>query len=189
MKSVSISGSLRENVGKKDAKAQRLQDLVPCVVYGGKEQTHIVVEEKQFKGLLYTPETRYAELTFNGKTINAIIQETQFHPTTEKLMHVDFLEVLDEKPITIPVPIKTVGTSPGVLLGGKMIKKFRKIRLKGLLKDMPEFVNVDISKLELEQMIKISDIEIPNVQVMEFKQNVVIFVSRTRNVVEETPAS
>ncbi len=188
MKSVSISGSLRENVGKKDAKAQRLQDLVPCVVYGGKEQAHIVVEEKQFKGLLYTPETRYAELTFGGKTINAIIQEAQFHPTTERLIHVDFLEVIDNKPITIPVPIKTVGTSPGVLVGGKMVKKFRKIRLKGLLKDMPEFVDINIGNLELEQSVKIADIEIPNIQVMELKQNVVILVTRTRNVVEETTA-
>lgn len=189
MKSVSISGSLRENVGKKDAKAQRLEGLVPCVVYGGKEQAHIVVEEKQFKELLYSPETRYAELTFGGKTINAIVQESQFHPTTERMLHVDFLEVADNKPITIPVPIKTVGTSPGVLLGGKMIKKFRKIRLHGLLKDMPEFVEVNIGNLELEQFVKIADIEVPNIKIVELKQNVVILVSRTRNVVEETPAN
>jgi large subunit ribosomal protein L25 len=185
MKSVSISGSLRENVGKKDAKAQRNNELVPCVVYGGKEQHHILVEEKQFKGIVYTPETRYAELTFGDKKINAIIQEAQFHPTTERMLHVDFLEVSDNKPITIAVPIKPVGTSPGVLIGGKMIKKFRKIRLKGLLKDMPEFVEVDISKLELEQFVKIGDISVPNIQIMELKQNVVILVSRTRNIVAE----
>jgi len=188
MKSVSISGSLRENVGKKDAKAQRVNNLVPCVVYGGSTQYHIVIEEKQFKGIIYTPETRYAELTFGDVKMNAIIQEAQFHPTTERLLHVDFLQVSDDKPITIAVPLKTVGTSPGVLLGGKMIKKFRKLRLKGLLKDMPEFVEVDISKVELEQFIKIGEIEVPNIQIMELKQNVVLSVTRTRNTVEATDA-
>jgi large subunit ribosomal protein L25 len=188
MKSVSISGSLRENVGKKDAKAQRAKELVPCVVYGGKEQHHILVEEKQFKNLIYTPETRYAELTVGDKKMNVIVKDAQFHPTTERMLHVDFLEVSDNKPITIAVPIKTVGTSPGVLLGGKMIKKFRKIRLSGLLKDMPEFVDVNIGGLELEQSIKIADITVPNIEVMELKQNVVILVSRTRNVVETTEA-
>ncbi|MEI6347188.1 MAG: 50S ribosomal protein L25 [Bacteroidota bacterium] len=185
MKSVSISGSLRENVGNKDAKAQRAKNLVPCVVYGGAEQYHIVVEEKQFKNLIYTPEARYAELTFGDKKINAIIQESQFHPTTERLLHVDFLEVSDNKPITIAVPIKPLGTSPGVLIGGKMISKFRKLRLKGLLKDMPEFVGVDISKLELEQSVKIGDLSVPNITIIELKQNVVILVSRTRNIVAE----
>ncbi len=188
MKSVSISGSLRENVGKKDAKAQRALELVPCVVYGGAEQHHILVEEKQFKGLIYTPETRYAELSFGDKKMNVIVQDAQFHPTTERMLHVDFLEVIDNKPITVAVPIKTVGTSPGVLVGGKLIKKFRKLRLKGLLKDMPEFVEVNISGLELEQFIKISEIEVPNVEIMEIKQTVAILVSRTRNVVETTEA-
>lgn len=183
MKSVSISGSLRGNVGKKDAKAQRANELVPCVVYGGTEQFHILVEEKQFKDLIYSPEVRFAELTFGDKKMNVVLQESQFHPTTERLLHVDFLEVSENKPITIAVPLKLVGTSPGVLIGGKMIKKFRKLRLKGLLKDMPEFVEVDISKLELEQFIKIGDIQVPNIQIMELKQNIVLLVSRTRNVV------
>lgn len=188
MKSVSMSGSLRENVGKKDAKAQRANDMVPCVVYGGAEQYHILVEEKQFKGIIYTPETRYAELTFGDKKMNVIVQDAQFHPTTEKILHVDFLEVIDNKPITVSLPLKTVGTSPGVLLGGKLIKKFRKLRVKGLLKDIPESIDVNIGNLELEQFVKISEISVPNVEIMEIKQTVAILVSRTRNVVETTEA-
>ena len=188
MKSVSISGSLRENVGKKDAKAQRLNNMVPCVVYGGTEQYHVIVEAKQFKGLIYTPETRYAELTFGDKKMNVIVQEAQFHPTTESILHVDFLEVSDDKPITVAVPIKTVGTSPGVLLGGKLIKKFRKFRLKGLLKNIPEAIEINISGLELEDFIKVSEVSVPNVEIMEIKQTVAILVSRTRNVVETTEA-
>ena len=90
MKSVSISGSLRENVGKKDAKAQRSKGLIPCVLYGGEQQYQFVVPEKQFQKLLYTPEVRYVELELEGKTRNAIVQDTQFHPITDKLLHVDF---------------------------------------------------------------------------------------------------
>ena len=111
MKSVSISGSLRENVGKKDAKAQRNQGMIPCVIYGGKEQKVFTVEEKQFKKLLYTPEVNYVELTIDGQTTKAIVQDSQYHPITDKLLHVDFLEVQDGKPITIGIPFIVKGTS------------------------------------------------------------------------------
>ena len=129
MKSVSISGSLRENVGKKDAKAQRNQGMIPCVIYGGKDQKMFVVDERQFKNLLYTPEVKYAEVNINGEVRNAIVQETQFHPITDRLMHVDFLEVVDGKPITIEIPFKVKGTSPGVLKGGLLKKLLRMLDL------------------------------------------------------------
>ena len=112
MKSVSISGSPRENVGKKDAKAQRSKGMIPCVIYGGKEQKMFVVDEREFKNLLYTPEVRYAEVNINGDVRKAIVQETQFHAITDKLMHVDFLEVVDGKPLTLEIPFKVKGTPP-----------------------------------------------------------------------------
>ena len=185
MKSVSISGTIRECVGKKDAKLQRKENLVPCVVYGGKEQNHILVPEKQFKSIIYTPEVYYAELSFGGKIINAIIQETQFHPLTEKLLHIDFLEVSDNKPISIKIPLNIVGVSPGVLRGGRLIKKFRKVKIKGLLKNIPEKINVDISNLEIDQSIKISDVITDNFEIMENKANIVVAVASTRNVAAE----
>ncbi len=188
MKSVSISGSLRENVGKKDAKAQRKQDLVPCVVYGGEKQYHILVETKQFKSIIYTPETRYAELTFGDKKMNAIIQASQFHPVTEALIHIDFLEVSDKKPITIPIPINIIGTSPGVLRGGKLIKKYRKLRVNGLLKNIPEMIDISISELDIDQSFKVSDVVTSNFEIMENKANVVVAVVNTREVVAEEVA-
>ncbi len=182
MKSVSISGSVRQNVGKKDAKAQRNQGFIPCVVYGGATQTQFVVEENEFRHLLYTPEVKYAELTIDGKTCNAIVQATQWHAITDKLLHVDFLEVVDGKPITIGLPIKVTGTSPGVLRGGKLVKKCRKVKVKGLLQNIPENVTVDISALDINDMIRISELQVEQLEIMENPGTVVVSVASTRNV-------
>ncbi len=183
MKSVSISGSLRENVGKKDAKAQRGQGMIPCVLYGGKEQKLFVVEERQFQKLLYTPEVLYVELTVDGVTTTAIVQDTQFHPITDKLLHVDFLEVVDGKPITIEIPFKLTGTSPGVLKGGSLKKRVRKLKVRGLLQDIPECITSDISKLDLNDFIKVGDIKEDNLTIMDNEQKVLVIVLPTRNVV------
>jgi large subunit ribosomal protein L25 len=185
MKSVSISGSLRENVGKKDAKAQRSKGLIPCVLYGGEQQYQFVVPEKQFQKLLYTPEVRYVELELEGKTRNAIVQDTQFHPITDKLLHVDFLEIIPGKPITIAIPVIVTGTSPGVLRGGKMSKKVRKLNVKGELEYIPEHITLDVSKLDINDSIKVADIGIENLTIMEKKSKVLLTISLTRTTVTE----
>lgn len=180
MKSVSISGSLRENVGKKDAKAQRNKGMIPCVIYGGKDQKMFVVDEREFKNLLYTPEVRYAEVNINGDVRKAIIQETQFHAITDKLMHVDFLEVVDGKPITIDLPFKVKGTSPGVLKGGMLKKRVRKLKVRGLLENIPEEIVADISNLEINDMTKIGDIHINNLEIVDNPNKVILQVVPTR---------
>ena len=180
MKSVSISGSLRENVGKKDAKAQRNKGMIPCVIYGGKDQKMFVVDERQFKNLLYTPEVRYAEVNIDGDVRKAIIQETQFHAITDKLMHVDFLEVVDGKPITIEIPFKVKGTSPGVLKGGMLKKRVRKLKVRGLLENIPEEITGDISNLDINDMTKISDIHIDNLEIVDNPNKVILQVVPTR---------
>lgn len=186
MKSVSISGSPRENVGKRDAKAQRKAGMVPCVLYGGEKQYQFVVDKKQFSGLIYTPEVRYAVISLDGKEIPAILQASQFHPITDELLHVDFLEVIEGKPITIGLPIKITGTSPGVLRGGKLVKKVRKLKVRGLLQDIPEFITVDISGLDIDNSVKVNELKIDNVTFVENPNAVVAAVLSTRNV-EETP--
>ena len=180
MKSVSISGSLRENVGKKDAKAQRSQGMIPCVIYGGKEQKMFVVDERQFKNLIYTPEVRFAEVNIDGDVRKAIVQETQFHPITDKLLHVDFLEIVDGKPITIELPFKVTGTSPGVLKGGLLKKRVRKLKVRGLLENIPEEITADISSLEINDMTKIGDIHIDNLEIVDNPNKVVLSVVPTR---------
>ena len=184
MKSVSMSGSLRENVGKKDAKAQRAQGFIPCVIYGGNEQLQFVVEETQFRHLLFTPEVKFVELEIGDKKFVAVVQATQWHPITDKLLHVDFLEVIDGKPVIIGLPVKITGTSPGVLRGGKLTKKVRKLTVKGLLKDLPEEIMVDISNMEINDMIKVSDLSVPNLTFIENPNTVIVNVASTRNVVE-----
>lgn len=180
MKSVSISGSLRENVGKKDAKAQRNQGMIPCVIYGGKDQKMFVVEERQFKNLIYTPEVRFAEVNIDGDVRKAIVQETQFHPITDKLLHVDFLEIVDGKPITIELPFKVTGTSPGVLKGGLLKKRVRRLKVRGLLENIPEEITADISSLEINDMTKIGDIHIDNLEIVDNPNKVVLSVVPTR---------
>jgi large subunit ribosomal protein L25 len=186
MKSVSMSGSLRENVGKKDAKAQRNQGLIPCVIYGGEKQLRFVVDEKQFQSIIYTPEVKYAELDINGEKHIAIIKETQFHPITDKLLHVDFLEVVDGKEISIGIPVRIEGTSPGVLRGGKLAKKVRKLKVRGELKNIPENITLNISSLDINDTIKVSDIKIEGLTLIENPGTVVVTVLSTRNV-EEAP--
>lgn len=180
MKSVSISGSPRENVGKKDARAQRNQGLIPCVIYGGKEQKLFVVDERQFKDLLYTPEVKYAEVNINGDVRKAIVQEVQFHAITDKLLHVDFLEVVDGKPITIELPFKIKGTSPGVLKGGLLKKRVRKLKVRGLLENVPEEITADISPLDINDMMKIGDLHIDNLEIVDNPNKVILQVVPTR---------
>ncbi|MBR6333774.1 MAG: 50S ribosomal protein L25/general stress protein Ctc [Bacteroidales bacterium] len=186
MKSVSISGSLRENVGKKDAKSQRRQGMIPCVIYGGKEQKLFLVEDKQFTKLLYTPEVNYVELELDGKITKAIVQDTQFHPITDKLLHVDFLEVVDGKPITIEIPFKVAGTSPGVLKGGSLKKRVRKLKVRGLLENIPEEITADISNLDINQFIKVGDLSVENLTIVDNPNKVIVIVNPTRNAVAAT---
>ena len=188
MKSVSMSGSRRENVGKRDAKEKRNQGLVPCVLYGGKEQYHFLMDVKQFGQLLYTPEVFYTELTIGDNQYKAIVQETQFHPVTDNLLHVDFLEIVDGKPITIDIPMLIKGNSPGVMRGGKLSKRVRKLKVKGLLEYIPENITVDISNLDILDVIEVKDIPISNFSIIENPNKVVVTILSSRNV-EETPTA
>ena len=186
MKSVSISGSLRENVGKRDAKEQRKNGMIPCVLYGGEKQYQFVVAKNEFKNLIYTPEVKYAVISIDGKEIPAILQASQFHPITDELLHVDFLEILENKPVTIALPIKIMGTSPGVLRGGKLVKKVRKLKVRGMLNDIPEFIPVDISGLDIDNSVKVNELKIDNITFVENPNAIVTMVLSTRNV-EEAP--
>jgi len=186
MKSVSISGSRRENVGKRDAKEKRNEGLIPCVLYGGTVQQHFLVDVKQFTKLLYTPEVFFAELNIDGNQYNAIVQELQFHPVTDDLLHVDFLEITDGRPITIEIPMLIKGNSPGIMRGGKLSKRVRKLKVKGLLEHIPENITVDISGLDILDTIEIKDIPVSNITIVDNPSKVVVTILSSRNV-EEAP--
>lgn len=184
MKQVSLSGSLRENVGKKDAKKLRREFKVPCVMYGGKEQVHFLTDEKLFSKLIFTPNVYIVKLNIDGKEYDTVIQDLQYHPVTDRILHVDFLQVTGDKPITIAVPIRLTGTSPGVLKGGRLIKKSRKLKISALMNDLPDEIEVSIAKLDIGDTIKISDLHRPNITFLDAPRNVVVGVRSARVVVE-----
>ncbi|MCK9616422.1 MAG: 50S ribosomal protein L25/general stress protein Ctc [Lentimicrobiaceae bacterium] len=186
MKSVSISGSLRGNVGKKDAKRNRMQGKVPCVLYGGKEQLHFVADAKEFDKLLFTPNTFLVQLVVDGKEINATLQDIQYHPVNDSILHADFLELIPGKPVVISIPLIITGTAPGVLKGGKLQKKYRKLKVKGLAENLPDDITISINDLDIGQMIKINDIKVENIQLLDLASSVVASVVPTRAAAEGT---
>jgi large subunit ribosomal protein L25 len=183
MKKVSLSGSLRGNVGKKDAKEARNKGLVPCVIYGGKEQIHFSLEAPDFKTILFTPETYLIEINIDGKTHQTILKDIQYHPVSDKVLHADFYEIQPEKPLTVALPVKLTGTSPGVIAGGKLRLKLRKLTVKGLLNAIPEKIELSISKLKIGQSIKVKDVQIKNLTLVDPASSVIADVKTARGIV------
>ncbi|MCL2041932.1 MAG: 50S ribosomal protein L25 [Bacteroidales bacterium] len=183
MKTVLLSGSPRENVGKKDAKKLRKEGLVPCVIYGGKDQQFFFVKEKDLVKILYSPEVYAIELDIAGTKRTATIKELQFHPVKDVPMHVDFLEVVEGKPVVVSLPVSIVGTSPGVLRGGKLQKKLRRLAVKGLINDIPDKITVDISPLDIGSSIRVKDIKVENLTLLDTESSVVVGVQTARGAV------
>jgi len=183
MKTVKLSGSLRENVGKKDAKSQRKLGRVPCVVYGGKEQVHFSADEKQFIPIVFTPEVMFVEIDLGEKNYKAILQDIQYHPVSDKIIHADFLELNDEREIKLDIPVHTTGVSKGVLRGGKLVIRLRKLPVKALPDFMPEEISLDVTGLNIGHAIKVKDVSIPNVTIMSNPFNTIVNVKTARGVV------
>lgn len=185
MKTVSMSGSLRENVGKKDAKQLRAKDLIPCVLYGGEEQLHFTLKELELLKIVETNEVCFLDLMIGDKKFPAILQDIQYHPVTDKPLHADFLEIVEGKEIKMEIPVKLTGAAVGVLKGGRLIKRLRKLVLKALPENMPENITIDISKLDIMDVVKVQDIEIENVKVLSVPSELIVGVKTARTVVEE----
>jgi len=180
MKTIAISGSPRENVGKRDAKELRYEGKVPAVLYGGKEQKHFSVVSTDLKEAIYTPEANFLEITIDGVATKAIIKELQFHPLTDLLLHVDFIQLFDEKEILMEIPVKLTGTSPGVKMGGKLVQKLRKLRVKALPANMPQTVEVSISKLEVGNLFRVRDLEKADYAITNTPEDTIVSVGMSR---------
>ena len=150
MKSITIKGSERESVGKVSTKALRNAGAVPCVLYGGDQPVHFSAEAAAFKNLVYTPNAHTVVIELeNGKSFNAVLQDIQVHPVSDKILHLDFYQLFDNKEVTMEVPVRIVGTSPGVLLGGVLRLNQRKLKVKALPANLPDFLDADISPMEM----------------------------------------
>lgn len=180
MKTVSLSGSLRENVGKKDAKKNRREGFIPCVLYGGEEQKHFTLANKELVKTIWNPDVFIYQLTIDGKEHQAIVQDIQFHPVSDKLLHIDFLEVFEDKPFIITLPVKALGSAPGLQKGGKLYMNRRKLQVKGLLNDMPETINLDVSKMDVNDTIKVKEIDNDKLTFLDPTNSVVIAIKSAR---------
>jgi large subunit ribosomal protein L25 len=180
MKSIAISGSPRENVGKRDAKELRYQGLVPAVLYGGATQTHFAVSAADLKPVIFTPDVHFIDIEVAGKTTQAIIKDLQFHPLTEQLLHVDFLELDQNKPVTIEIPVRLTGTSPGVKMGGKLVQKLRKLRVKALPKDHLDTIEVSIEGLEVGKSVRVRDIKVDGLTITNTPEDTILSITTSR---------
>ena len=175
-----MSGSLRENVGKKDAKALRRSDLVPCVMYGKGEQKVFSVPQTAFQRILFNPEPCFVEIALGSEKFLTMMKDIQFHPVTDIVYHADFYELSDEKPIVMSIPVHTTGTSVGVMKGGKLAYKQKRLKVKALPGNMPSEILIDITKLDVAQRVKVQDIVTENYAIMNPKSSEVVVVNSTR---------
>ena len=180
MKSIAISGSVRQNVGKRDAKELRYQGQVPAVLYGGSTQTHLSVSAADLKQVIYTADVVIVELNIDGKTVKAIVQDAQFHPLTDLITHIDFLELFDDKEVSLNIPIKLTGTSPGVKLGGKLVQKLRKLRVKALPANLPQVIEVPMESLEVGKSFRVGQVQLENAAVLNNSDDTIVSVIMSR---------
>lgn len=187
MQSVTLQGTVRTELGTKYAKQLRDQGHVPCVIYGGDAPIHFYAPMLAFRGLVYTAEARMASIELDGKTYNAVIQDMQFHVLNDSLTHVDFIEVLDGKPVTIVVPIVLTGNSRGVRSGGKLKSALRNLKVKGLIDALPSSIEHDITDLRIGQAIRVSDIKVGKIyEILNSDNAVVVSIASSRTSVADT---
>ena len=189
MKILAISVKERQNVGKSNTRALRNQGNVPCVLYGGEKQVTFYAHENDFRKLVYTPDTFIAELNIDGSKVRAILQDIQFHPVTDKIIHVDFYQLFDNKEITMKIPVKLTGTSPGVLNGGSLRFTNRKLKVKALPSNLPDFISADISGLKIGSKLLISSLFNEVYTFMHPDNTVVVQVRTSRNASEDEEAT
>ncbi len=184
MKSLTINASQRESVGKKSTKDLRNAGQVPCVVYGGDTVTHFAAPANSFLKLVYTPDVHTVVIALdNGTSINAVLQDIQFHPVTDAILHIDFVQIFDDKAITMEIPVRTVGSSPGVALGGNLKFNTRRLKVKGIAANLPDFVEANISELKIGNKLYITQLDSEGFEFLHPENTVVCQVKNSRNAI------
>lgn len=184
MKSITINGSKRESVGKKATKALRNAGQVPCVLYGGDQPVHFAAEEIAFKDLVYTPDVHTVAIELkDGETYNAVLQDIQFHPVTDAILHIDFYQTFEDKEISMEVPVHTIGVARGIKNGGVLRFNLRRMRVRGLTKNFPDFIEADVTSLKIGDKLYVTALESDDFKIMHPENTVVCQVRTSRNVV------
>jgi large subunit ribosomal protein L25 len=185
MKSITIHATVRKEISKSELNKIRREGNVPCVLYGGQKEVHFFAPALSFRNLVYTPDTFTVELNVDGTVYNAVMRDIQFHPVTDRINHIDFMEYEDNKPFVINLPVKLKGTSEGVREGGRLVFKMKRVSVIALAKDLPDNIELDITKMKIGDSIKVGDLKQANVTFLDPPQNLVVGVRYTRAVVEE----
>ena len=180
MKTLAISVKERKNVGKTSTRALRNQGNVPCVLYGGEKQVTFYAHQNDFRKLVYTPETFLVELNIEGSKFRAIMQDIQFHPVNDKILHIDFLEVFDSKPITVSLPVVLEGVAIGVKNGGNLMFRRPKVITKGLVANLPDAIYINIEDLKIGMFVYLKDIDVNGVEFLAPPNSVVVGVKNAR---------
>ena len=180
MKTFQIKGTARQEVGKKATKALRANDLVPCVIYGGDKIVHFQAHENEFRKLIYTPKVYQTEIDVDGTIYKAFMQALQFHPVTDKLLHIDFLEIRENVPVKIEIPVRLDGYAKGIQQGGRLKANLRTLNAKGFSKDFPDEIVIDVTELNLSESIRVGDVQVPGIEILNAKSVPVATVVVTR---------
>ncbi len=180
MKKIELKASKREVIGKKAAKELRKKEVVPGVLYGGEKVVHFAIEEKQLKDLIYTPSVYIVDLDVEGTKVEAILQDIQFHPVSDRVVHIDFLQIFEDKPVVIEIPVKLTGLAEGVKAGGRLSLDQRKLRVKALPGNLPDTLDIKVDSLKLGQSIQVGALEFENLELLNAKNSVVAAVKLTR---------
>lgn len=180
MKTFELKGTLREDLGKKSTKKARKQGLIPCIIYGGEKPVHFTAPINDFRNLIYTPHVYIVNLDLEGTNYMAFLQELQFHPTSDAVLHIDFLQITDDKPATIGIPVITNGLPIGVQEGGKLKTEMRRLKIKALPKDLPDVLDINVTDIELGQSLKVRELKYENLELLDPAGAVVVSVKLTR---------
>jgi len=180
MKTIQLKGEKRESTGTSNAKGLRAVGKVPCVIYGAGENLHFTVYEADFKNLVYTPNVYKVKIDLDGQSYDAILQDLQFHAVSEAILHADFMAVDAARAVVMDIPVRIVGNSPGVRAGGKLVTKINRLRVRGLLKNLPDYIDVKIDTLEIGQSAKVKDVVPGDYEIMDAKENAIVSCKTTR---------
>ncbi|MGK0406271.1 MAG: large subunit ribosomal protein L25 [Roseivirga sp.] len=185
MRSVAIEGKTREELGSKNAKQLRREGMVPCVIYGGGENVHFYTDNRSFKELLYTPEALLVVISIDGKEIKSVVRDSQFHPVTEAIEHVDFFQLTEGEPFEVVAPINLVGNPRGVRNGGKMKFNLRRLTIRATEENLPGMIDLNVDELKIGDSLRVSDIPAVGFEILGDPSRSVVAINTSRNVVSE----
>ena len=180
MKSVVVEGKKRTSLGKKEAKRLRAEEIVPAVLYGGEEVIHFAVPFSDLRKLVYTPSIYLVDLNIDGEKYKAIVQDMQWHPVEEQILHVDFLVVQEDKALKIAIPVQLTGLAKGIKAGGKLKNNLRQLKVKALAENLPDVISIDVTKLGIGESIKVGDLDFGDLEFLDSKSSMVVSIITSR---------